>query len=507
MRKKGKERIKAALCAGMAFLMLFLAACSGGDDAAPVAQQPPPEEVAPETVVEYIEPAQTPGEQMAEESAAPAQTPEETLTPIQVPDPEDWLPAETIKPEISPEALEPSTGTPGFPEHFETGVDTKRVNFVVDASVEVPDKGKFPVERVTLAPLSQENADRAKQYFFGSAEMTDISLLYTQPQIQAEITKLEGELQKSYQAGYDKIEPLEDMIEELKERLKTAPYEADPTKKPRLRTEYENGRKTEIIDSSANIGGKEPSTFYVYNSYGDSGCLDSSMLVCKLFEFYYYDPGNKNRAAKPNGSLALTGEAAIDVAKRAARFLGVTDVEVDKAFIGVDENTGKQGYYVKLRRAVDGVAVKPTSISNGGGQAEPETMIITMDDFRVTSFSWTNKFDTLGYAMDNVELLPFDEIAAVLEEQVKNKFAWENDGEYLFEGNGEAEGQKTLRIDRIALEYACIPEADSENTYLLTPVWNFYEDEPYSEYSDYLMPSTGEPICHLSINAVDGSVV
>ena len=167
----------------------------------------------------------------------------------------------------------------------------------------------------------------------------------------------------------------------------------------------------------------------------------------------------------------------------------------------------EQGYYVKMYTAVNGIPVKFTT---SPAQSASE-VIMAVDDTGVTTFDWWNKIELQETVTENTQLLPFDEIETKFKQYIQTKHAeTEEDADLPSSENGETHeyfpSDTSIRIDQVKLEYACIPDGEG-GEYLLTPVWAFYEETPFTGEMQSISSIFNEPVCHMVINATDGSLV
>jgi hypothetical protein len=137
---------------------------------------------------------------------------------------------------------------------------------------------------------------------------------------------------------------------------------------------------------------------------------------------------------------------------------------------------------------------------------------VIVNDSGIVEINWRSTGSELGEQIsDNSELLSFDEIQQIAEQQFSNVnidfsrgFDDESDFSNLIEMN--------LKIDEVTLGYARVELSDGGG-YVMIPAWDFFgsytaiilaDDKKsikYSEQSEYYMQS------YLTINAIDGSVI
>jgi hypothetical protein len=120
---------------------------------------------------------------------------------------------------------------------------------------------------------------------------------------------------------------------------------------------------------------------------------------------------------------------------------------------------------------------------------EPERLAVQVDDSGIVFFDWKNPTTSNGILNENVQLLPFEKIKEIFENNIFYH--------YFYESN---EGSLDIFIDKIVLSYFVQPVMDSNDEYMAIPVWDFI-NEGSGEYN------SGRASTYLTINAIDGSVI
>jgi hypothetical protein len=173
-------------------------------------------------------------------------------------------------------------------------------------------------------------------------------------------------------------------------------------------------------------------------------------------------------------------------------------------------------YIFYFTRSINGVNQTYCANSISYNQyAEPWEYVnfyVIVNDSGIVEINWRSTGSELGEQIsDNSELLSFDEIQQIAEQQFSNGnidfsrgFDDESDFSNLIEMN--------LKIDEVTLGYARVELSDGGG-YVMIPAWDFFgsytaiilaDDKKsikYSEQSEYYMQS------YLTINAIDGSVI
>ena len=120
-----------------------------------------------------------------------------------------------------------------------------------------------------------------------------------------------------------------------------------------------------------------------------------------------------------------------------------------------------------------------------------ECVEIRVNDSGIVGFDYNVPLEVTETVVDKANLKSFDEIKDTFEKMVMITNA---------KTDSELDSGVTVQINRVVLGYARISEADSYDTGLLVPVWDFegkVTDEYGLEYAGSVM----------TINAIDGSIV
>lgn len=120
-----------------------------------------------------------------------------------------------------------------------------------------------------------------------------------------------------------------------------------------------------------------------------------------------------------------------------------------------------------------------------------ECVEIRVNDSGIVGFDYNAPLEVTETVVDKSNLKTFDEIKATFEKMVTITNA---------KTDSELDSNVTVQIDRVVLGYARISEADSYDTGLLVPAWDF-EGKVTNEYGQ---EKTGSI---MTINAIDGSII
>lgn len=133
---------------------------------------------------------------------------------------------------------------------------------------------------------------------------------------------------------------------------------------------------------------------------------------------------------------------------------------------------------------------------------EPERITIFVDDEGVFEFWWTAPKKEVEIIEKNMEIITFTEAHEIFKKYCDKKINW------AF--NGEDVSSATINISKIELTAILIPEDESMNSYVLTPVWSFIGDITYYNKAEDIIGHTISAERNLSIlavNAINGSII
>jgi DnaJ-domain-containing protein 1 len=446
-------------------------------------------------------------------------------------------------------AAQPATATAGqtlreslgVPMHVdETPLQTKNNKFSVEisADVTVPVTDHLSIYRVSAAEFSQDMVERMFTKFCGDTAMYDYGNLFrTKKTIQDRIDSMQNDLDMNdspdglgddaWRADY------EAEIAKLKAELLTARDDlGDPIVSARLVNKETSDNGTEEVFEAVNAP-KAPwnREFHVGNNVkypAGAETSDSSDEYAAILRseasIHYNDTSRvsseqyklRDVTAQPQISeLATTPKEAMDQVSALLKALEIENMHPFRVCLTSDSATGDTGryaYYVEARRTVGGVEVQsPFNRSyigsfDGGKEWAYETLEVRLDDGGLLGFSWVSPLSVGDPEVERANLLPFSSILTV----AKNMLAVVNEP---LESDLETYSACTLTIDHITLSLQRISDANSIESGLLIPVWNFYGQERYQlSGGTEVQRAENEPVGlraepYLSINAIDGSVI
>ena len=169
---------------------------------------------------------------------------------------------------------------------------------------------------------------------------------------------------------------------------------------------------------------------------------------------------------------------------------------------GGDWEPGYRKLYIfRYMRSMDGVftTFDPTGKHEEGWNGDDyvkkdwplENIEIRVNDSGIVGFDYNAPLEVSETVVENSNMKSFDEVRGTFEQMVTVANA---------KVDSDLDSDVVIEIDRVVLGYARISEADSYDTGLMVPVWDFQgkkTDEYGTEYKGGIM----------TINAIDGSVI
>ena len=169
---------------------------------------------------------------------------------------------------------------------------------------------------------------------------------------------------------------------------------------------------------------------------------------------------------------------------------------------GGDWEPGYRKLYIfRYMRSMDGVftTFDPTGKHEEGWNGDDyvkkdwplENIEIRVNDTGIVGFDYNAPLEVTETVVENSNMKSFDEVRGTFEQMVTVANA---------KVDSDLDSDVVIEIDRVVLGYARISEADSYDTGLMVPVWDFQgkkTDEYGTEYKGGIM----------TINAIDGSVI
>lgn len=391
----------------------------------------------------------------------------------------------------------------------------------VDADILLPDTDSIPTVRVRGRDFTQEEADRIIAYFIGDAAFND---RYEAGYSSEEERLMHWIEEMSKETDPDKREELQRSIDKFKSAgiaVPDKPHEVLPASKVFEQTEHgaaqiegyaEDGENHKYLHISNNLPENKNMLLYTceqrgYADIGHEGSYDTSKR----------NSGKSGFAAAEQLPLALSPEDAASKAKEALRALNISGMELYScdevwggAFLhgGIVEQQEHHAYRLEFVRSLGGALLTYTENNidrstvqiderTGGRLAASwpyERVMFIIDDAGIVEFLWESPYEVMEPVVENTRLMPFEDIQAIFSTMV-----------LVTHARYGADVKLTLNIDRVQLGIVRIQEKSSPETGLLVPVWDFFGTMTleYNGGQDLLT----ERISHLTINAIDGSII
>lgn len=259
--------------------------------------------------------------------------------------------------------------------------------------------------------------------------------------------------------------------------------------------------------------------------------LDETIPLAEDFTF-------SSSAAQQRSAIAASpqtdGErAAAALAEDALNALGVGTFTVKNVSQGLDgfiigRDKAENGYFVHLWMTKDGIPIYNFQAWSGDDPAreraekagyleardysvympEQVTATVGVRGGRLASISVQGLHHETGCVNDNVQLLPFSEIARIFREQIVYHYFVGSD-----DAKDESDWNEQLYVTDAYLSMMRVRKKDSADEFYLLPVWDFsfYRESKWTYYPDEAtrerLRDFSRSYSTLTINAVDGSII
>jgi hypothetical protein len=434
--------------------------------------------------------------------------------------------------------------TLGAPERVEENLTTQmeKYSITIAADVSVPEVDHLSVYRVNAAEFSEAFIAKAFDYFCKDETMYDYNNLFkTKDQIQGQIDSMQRDLDRNYSPnGSGDTDDswrteYEAEIAKLKAELPTAKEDlGDPIASAGFAQDEAAGGGTYEVFTAVNAP-KYPYTIELFawnnvkyqtnevryiestnttvapHSEATFNFINFSRVSAALFK--QRDVTNEAQIAE----LKTTPQQAKEQVTSLLQALDISNMAPYRVCLAQeyteDGTGGEYAYYVQARRVVDGVEVQSpynrTYVGglDGGKEWAYETLSVRLDDEGIIGMNWTSPLTVGAVEVERANLLPFSSILTV----AKNMLPVANEPQ---ESDLKDLKSYNIEIDQITLSLQRIPDANSIDSGMLIPVWNFYGQQHYilpydievkSNDPETSVDALEEP--YLSINAIDGSVI
>ncbi|HHV08998.1 MAG TPA: hypothetical protein GXX75_01815 [Clostridiales bacterium] len=393
----------------------------------------------------------------------------------------------------------------------------------VDADITRPGTDSIPVVRVRSRDFTQEEADCSIAYFIGDAAFND-----------------------RYEAGYSSEE------ERLMQWIEELAMETDPAKGEELRRSIDKfklagieipDKPHEVLPASKVFKQAKQGVSQITGYAKDKGdhkylgivnqlAENKNMLLytCEQkgyadigHEASYYteaskgDLGKLGLMAAGQMPLSISPEDARNKAAEALRALNIPDMELysceevwGSAFLqgGVVKQQERHAYRLEFVRSLGGTlltyaennigrTVVPIDERTGERLAASwpyERVMFIIDDTGIVEFLWESPYEVMEQVVGHTKLMPFEDIQDIFSTMILVTHAQYGEDVKL-----------AFNIDQVQLGMARIQENDDPVTGLIVPVWDFFGTMAI-EY-DGGQELLTEHVSHLTVNAIDGSII
>jgi hypothetical protein len=393
----------------------------------------------------------------------------------------------------------------------------------VNADIFLPDTDSIPVVQVSGRDFTQEEADRILAYFIGDAAFND---RYEEGYSAEEEKLMQWMEELSKETDPDKQEAIRQDIDKFKSAgiaVPDKPHEILPASKvfeqaaqgaTQITGYSRDGENHKYLSITNHLAENKNMLLYTceQKGYADIG-----------HEASYYPEAGKGDLEKlglgaaEQMPLAISPEDAKNKAVEALQALNISDMELYSceevwggAFLhgGISEQQERHAYRLEFVRSLGGTLLtyaenninrSAVQIDEGTGERLAaswpyERVMFIIDDTGIVEFLWESPYEVTEQVMENTKLLPFEDIEAIFSTMILITNA-----QY---GQYGADVKLTFHIDEVRLGMMRIQDKNSPETGLIVPVWDFFGTMTL-DGQDLLT----EHISHLTINAIDGSII
>ena len=347
----------------------------------------------------------------------------------------------------------------------------------IDATVKMPSIAAAPVYNVQPQSFSSSQIEQYCKLLFGDADLKNFNDR-SKEQIEKELIETKQFLADVNSGKYDYQGS--DLVEMYKNE--------SAEKIARLEEEYQSAPDTSINPGPVSyelIPDEYGAGLHIYGTYPDG----------TTGEVYVYKPLDKNATTSDNLLSFYRNDK-----RKPEEFIKLLVKEESDRYVLVKSEVLSNGkerlLYAYSQRQIP-VTVSESQELGGTTTSEelyspvfsPEIFQFVMNAGVIESFLWRNPC-SISERYNAVDLLPFDQIYETFKKQV-----------FLRDYGAE---KLRLIINDIKLGYYYLPQKDSNNKYLLVPVWDFIgikEDDKGNFWG------IGEEGSFLTINAIDGTII
>ncbi len=413
------------------------------------------------------------------------------------------------------------------PQHWkeDTPITLNDLTVTIDADVSMPSAEKYPVIRVKDKVFTQEEADKiiavlseGKQLYSGT--------IITRADVEHALIEYKKELQHvkdadvsefgSEEVRQSKIAVYELMIKDAEKQLNSLPKTA--VEEPPVTT-FQDTDIGKIIRLRADLGKADKAYITLFNG----GQWSSSAIITfnngTLYTAYNTEKHELlNEAGVPKG-VKTTKEQAAAQAQSMLEKVGISGMQlalIRPAYRMVDANKVSedlQGWEVFFTRKVEGIPVMLFRNMQGNELSTNycssnkytssfyyEQVSFNIDDTGITSMQWSGAMDMQEKLNENAKLLAFGDIQQKIKDQLIYRYAKPIKGKSV---------ATEVHASNIKLEYMRVRVKDTQNDFMLIPVWNVYGYNDATEMISGKQKTNPQNFIEtlLTVNAMDGSVI
>lgn len=417
-----------------------------------------------------------------------------------------------------------NTQTVEAPETYKNSFSKNNVTVNINAEVQVPGIAQYPALSTRYRDFTQDDVDRMAAVIIPpGSEIIGIEDVLTKPEIDEQIIGMRAQINQvkelspdQFKNRFDEGDTEESVIKEYEERIKQleSMYNDAPEEEP------ENTATTQLI--------KDENGTHVELMIENEDNSDS-MLFCVVNNSMLYGEGKQalGETYTHNDSSVLntTLEEAEDQAFQFLLDMGIDNMVIANSGLGTIENhrynesQNGDAYIIEFSRIVQGdsaiASIEPAQprdsvrsadtnfyIDEDGGEyanevaeeIEQEEIVVALNDSGIILFSYDHAMDRFETVTSNVELISWDEIIPMAENNMFYKTYVEDS--YTME----------INIEKIVLGYMCIAKKDDIGTMLIIPVWDFIGTSQYTDESGRTTGNNAQK-SYLTMNAIDGSII
>jgi len=410
-------------------------------------------------------------------------------------------------------------------EVIESGETNLRVE--LNASVNVPESGAFPVARIEPDEITQQDADVLLDRIVGDRPFIMQPTGLTKDEILQEIFILTQSIEdpnSDFNRSAKGTPEYDALLEEKKKdieiwqaELANAPEKVEMIEAPReFQLQGEGADQYWVIAGYPRISGARTAYLNIYKP--DGQIQRQSVTFFKNQPITEFDASTEDM----NG-ITISAKEAEEIATDFLSDIGIDDMQVSavcsaycNTFSAPTLEEAPKCYVFFFTKNVNGIPVTfqqtrldEEALSEQYAPYWPQESIeIAVDDSGVCGFNWYSPMSIKEIVNDNVSLLPFEKIQEIFRKNIVYKADFVNTDPNV--------AYRNIFITDIRLGLTKIAEPDSSYA-LLVPTWSFfgYEMNGFSEPQEggYVLDENGEykntavGRSFLTINAIDGSVI